>query len=146
MKKALTLLLLTLTSVLCADVVYLPLGTTDENYGWTFSARLWEQTRPLSVQQPEDTKYYSGVIVHPVSGDIAVSFDGVQHLIHADADPARLTDVMTSATPEQITETTDNVNAAKGTKVDPVTLMPAAWSAALQTQAQMDAAGWFDTP
>lgn len=121
----------------------LPLMTTSQDYMRLLNARLWEMTRPLAVQQPEDTHYALAEYVHPTSGMVALNFEGDTQPIHTDAIPTRLTEVMYSATELEKQETIDAVNAARQTRVDPASLLPARFFDMLIDEQTAKEEGWF---
>lgn len=102
-------------------MIYIPLGTTDIQYGWNLSEAMWLVTNPL----PDTTKYYTSPRVHPETQEIYLPIDPDDaQLIHPDANFAPLIDLLTGlsiATREQIEET---LNSSRGKRIAMKELLP----------------------
>ena len=111
----------------------------------TVSAALWALSRPDAGEQ--DTRFYCGWITHPQTGQHALTLAETDtQPIHPNADPA--IDALVSALRPIVGDTQADalhatLTAAKGTRLSVVNALPPALQAALITQEQANADGWF---
>lgn len=111
--------------------------------------RVYEMARPETLRDPADvTLYYSGVVTHPTSGEVALCLTGDTIPLHVANIPDRLIDYLkTVLTATQQTKIKNYVIAHRGEQVDVLGMLADTyWPTRVRTQAQMDAGGWFPAP
>lgn len=83
-------------------MIYIPLGTTDIDYGWRLSEAMWLVTRP----KPDSTRYYTAPRVHPETSEVYLPIDPDDtQRVDESADLTQLINMLTglsSASREQI--------------------------------------------
>ena len=88
-------------------MIYVPLGTTNIDYGWRLSEAMWLVTRP----QPDSTRYYTAPRSHPETSEVYLPIDPDDtQRIDQSAELAPLIDMLTglsSANREQIASALD---------------------------------------
>jgi len=118
----------------------LPLAHPTIDYAQAMSAALWSLAVPNATGT---TRYAVGWITHPTTGDVALSIpDTYAQRVAPDADIA----VFVSALPIPQQEQDDLLavlEAARGSTLTVVELLPPTLQANALTDAEADAAGWF---
>lgn len=118
----------------------LTLTTPTEPYAQAMSAALWS----LAVPNPTGTTRYAvGWITHPQSGDVALSIpDTYTQRVSPDADIATFVSALPIPQQEQ-DDLLAVLEAARGSTLTVVELLPPTLQANALTDAEADAAGWF---
>ena len=105
---------------------YLPLGTTDEQYGWQLSAAIWRLSRP-EADGDSSTRYYVAPKAHPDTGYIYLPVDeNDTQPVHAQADVDAILPLLTTVEGDDRDALRDSLEAAKGSRVTVIDLFPAA--------------------
>ena len=116
---------------------YLPLGTTDESYGWQLSAAIWRLSRP-EADGDSTTRYYVAPKAHPDTGYIYLPVDeGDTQPVHAQADVDAILPLLTAVEGDDRDALRDPLEAAKGNRVTVIDLFPATVRAN-----EIDSADW----
>lgn len=111
------------------------------------SREYFRLSRPASVAEPDDvTKFLSGTIVHPTTGQVALYLPASDFLVHAlasdEALPVALFNGRVSL-PDRAQMKNDIAN-GRGSRRTMAGLLPAGLQGDIKPDAFMEAQGWFD--
>lgn len=111
------------------------------------SREYFRLSRPDSVVAPDDvTKFLSGTIVHPTTGDVALFIPTTDFLIHAlasdEALPVALFNGRVSV-PDRAQMKSDIAN-GRSSRSTMATLLPPGLQGNIKPDTFMEAQGWFD--
>lgn len=120
----------------------LTLSTPTEAYARTMSAALWVLACPYAGSA---TAYAVPWIAHPESADVALWLGGYDQRVHAEADIAAFVAALPITEDEATTLTSVLESARGGEPLTVVDWLPASLAANLLTDAEAEAAGWFDS-
>lgn len=145
---------------------YLPLTTAPHDL---LSGLFYSLTRPWHVRSEGDTRYHSGKVTHPDTGQVALALpQDTSLLLHAEAtteaDPPQY--LVEAGLPDEATspiaaltglvqqwegadaaqEVQDHYDAHVGEQVLVVNLLPSTVTSRVRTRDEMDASGWFPEP
>jgi hypothetical protein len=127
---------------------YLVLSQPSEAYAEAISRSLWAISRPEKVRDEKDvSQLYTSWLVHPQSGAVALFLPNEGKPVHELGDIDTFCglvgdpDVTIDGNTEPMS---DYLNSLRGGRVNPLELIQAtAYTAALKTQQQLEADGWF---
>lgn len=114
------------------------------SFAQDFSRDFFRLSRPSNIVDRSDvTKFLGTVIVHSVDGRVAVSIPENLFPIHAQADQFGLDPYTVNLVTSERMETRNNITNSRNFRVMPETIFPDRIASGLNTQAEMDADGWF---
>lgn len=123
---------------------YYILSQSSVSFAQDFSRDFYQLSRPSDVADRRDiTKFLGSVIVHPTDSRVAVSIPETLLSIHMQADRFGLDPYTVSLVASEREKTRNNITNSMGSRVMPETIFPARIVSDLNTQAEMDADGWF---
>lgn len=125
--------------------MYLVLSQASTDYAAAISEALYSLSRPEHVRLPSDTtRYFCSWVSHPGGTAVALNLPGESLPVHAEADPAVLSDLIATVIgAEQAGELHASIDAARGGRAIWIEFLPAALLPALRTRSQLQVAGWF---
>jgi hypothetical protein len=125
---------------------YLILTQPSEEYAQAISAEIWKISKPPQFWEQNDvTSSYCGHIVHPESGDVALTFPSEPVKVHADCDVEPLVELVSAPlTEEMINDFRAQLNALKGDSALIEDVLPPVFAANLRDKEHMQSNGWFE--
>lgn len=125
-------------------MLYLILSQSSTAYAAAISSVIWSLSRPESARDPADvSRYYCRWIEHSDGRVALVMPDDDSQPIHPDADAQGIADTLPIPQGEK-DALAAAIEAAKGGRVNPVSMIPASLTANVLTQAEAESDGWFD--
>jgi len=119
-------------------MTYLILSTPSEDYARSMSAALYTLSAPAGAQ----TQYAVGWVMHPTTGDVALRLGNEGSYLQPDADVSAFVSLL-PITPDEADALTATLDAARGTHLRYVDMLPESLTDGMRTQEQMDADGWW---
>lgn len=114
----------------------------NEAYANAVSQGMWS----LCAHPSSTTTSMYGRITHPTTGQIALMVGSPKFYVQPTADVAAFVALVAGAVAEgEAASLATAIEAAKGTKVDVTTLLPASIAANLLTLSEAKEAGWFES-
>ncbi len=119
-------------------MTYLILSTPSEDYARNMSAAMYALSAPADAQ----TQYAVGWITHPKTGEVALRLGDEGSYLQPDADVSAFISVLPISEAEA-SDLTATLEAARGTHLRYVDMLPDSLTDGMLTHEQMDADGWW---
>lgn len=107
-------------------MTYLILSQPSETRAREFSRLLYRLSCPEHVRSPDDiTEFFTGYVVHPVTGEVALEVPDTDMSIHADADGTALAVLIGAVVPRvEHTKLRSDVRSKRGRPATMIELLP----------------------
>ena len=125
--------------------MFIILSQNSEAYAQAISGLIWAISRPVSARSQDDvTSLYCSWLVHS-DGRVALKLPNTDSVpIHPGCDATALVDTIRAAIlPAEADALESTINTNKGSRVNPVDLLPASLASQERTHDQMKEDGWF---
>jgi hypothetical protein len=119
-------------------MTYLIPSTPSEDYARSMSAALYALSAPADAQTQDAVRW----IAHPETGDVALRLGDEGSYLQPDADVSAFVGLL-PITEGEASDLTDKLDAARGTHLRYVDMLPDSLTDDIKTREQMDADGWF---
>lgn len=112
-------------------------------YAAYISEMIWKMGRPEQTRTEQYvTQFYCGWVEHPDSGQLALNMPISNEYIHPDCDADSIANNL-PILDEEKTSLISSINAAKGSRIQPSSLIPASLVGNILTVDEAITAGWY---